>query len=279
MLREEMGPDRVVADRAVLREYDRDASDLRAVPRVMVIARDAERISRLLTLANKHGFPVVPRGAGTGLAGGCLTLGGGVLLSLKEMNRIKKIDATNLTADVEPGVITAHLREAAKEKGLFYPPDPASLNESTIGGNAATNAGGPSCLKYGVTRAYVLGLEAVLPTGEIIRAGVKTRKGVVGYDLAHLLVGSEGTLAVITGLTLKLIPHPPAVRCMCATFPDLPSAMRAVTAIQVRGCLPSAIEFMDHKCLERASDLLPFKRPGPGASLLIIEVDGVDEWI
>ncbi|MCP4686693.1 MAG: FAD/FMN-containing dehydrogenase, partial [Desulfobacterales bacterium] len=132
---------------------------------------------------------------------------------------------------------------------------------------------------YGVTRDYVLGLEAVLPTGEIIRAGVRTRKGVVGYDLAHLLVGSEGSLAVITGLTLKLIPHPPAVRCMCAAFPDLPSAMRAVTAIQVRGCLPSAIEFMDHKCLERASDLLPFKRPGPGASLLIIEVDGVDEWI
>ncbi len=278
-LKNEMGRENVVVDRAVLREYDRDASDLRAVPAVMVIGRSAEQIGRLLALANRRGFPVVPRGAGTGLAGGCLTLGGGVLLSMKEMNRIQAIDTTNLVAEVEPGVIAGRLREAAREKGLFYPPDPASLNESTIGGNAATNAGGPSCLKYGVTRDYVLGLEAVLPSGEIIRAGVKTRKGVVGYDLAHLLVGSEGTLAVITGLTLKLIPHPPAVRCMCAAFPSLPSAMRAVTAIQVRGCLPSAIEFMDHKCLARADDLLPFPSPGRDASLLIIEVDGVEEWI
>ena len=273
-LKIEMGPENVVTEPSVLRDFDCDASALKSVPQVMVTAKSTEQISRLLTLANRHNFPVVPRGAGTGLCGGCLTLTGGVLLSMTAMNRIRAIDTTNLIAEVEPGLITRRLRDAASEKGLFYPPDPASLDESTIGGNAATNAGGPSCLKYGVTRDYVLGLEAVLPTGKIIRTGQKTRKGVVGYDLTHLLVGSEGTLAVITGLTLKLIPHPPAVRCMGVVFPDLPSAMQAVIAIQVKGFLPAAIEFMDHKCLKRVHDLTPFKISSAKATLLIIEVDG-----
>ena len=258
-LKIEMGQENVVTEPSVLRDFDCDASALKSVPQVMVTAKSTEQISRLLMLANRHNFPVVPRGAGTGLCGGCLTLTGGVLLSMTAMNRIRAIDTTNLIAEVEPGLITRRLRDAASEKGLFYPPDPASLDESTIGGNAATNAGGPSCLKYGVTRDYVLGLEAVLPTGKIIRTGQKTRKGVVGYDLTHLLVGSEGTLAVITGLTLKLIPHPPAVRCMGVVFPDLPSAMQAVIAIQVKGFLPAAIEFMDNKCLKRVHDLTLFK--------------------
>lgn len=278
-IKKDVGPENVIDDSDVLKEYDRDASDIRCVPQLVVVARDVDQVSRLMKLADREKFPVIPRGAATGLAGGCLALRGGVVLSLIEMNRIRSIDAVNLIAEVEPGVITNDLRVAAKEKGLFYPPDPAGLDKSTIGGNAATGAGGPSCLKYGTTKDYILGLEAVLPNGKIIKTGVKTRKGVVGYDLTHLLVGSEGTLAIITGLTLKLIPHPPSVRCMAAAFPDLTSAMRAVTDIQVRGHLPAAIEFMDHKCLARVEDLLPFELPGQQASLLIIEVDGVESQI
>jgi D-lactate dehydrogenase (cytochrome) len=191
------------------------------------------------------------------------------------MNRIRSIDPVNLIAEVEPGVITKDLRDAAREKGLYYPPDPAGMDESTIGGNAGTNAGGPACVKYGTTKDYVLGLEAVLPSGDAIRTGVRTRKGVVGYDLTHLMVGSEGTLGVITDLTLKLIPHPPAVAALAAVFGDLHTAMNTVSEIMSRGHLPSAIEFMDHKSLHLVGDLLPFSVAGEQAAVLIVEVDGV----
>ncbi len=257
-----------------LEPYHRDASELRHAPELVALPTTTEQVARLLTLANELRFPVTPRGAGTGLAGGCLTPHGGVVLSLERMDRILSIDADNLVAEVEPGVITQRLREAAKAKGLFYPPDPAGMDKSTIGGNAATNAGGPACLKYGVTRDYVLGLTAVLPTGEIIRAGTRTRKGVVGYDMARLIVGSEGTLGVITGLTLKLIPHPKAVAGMAAVFPRMTAAMRAVSEIMRRGFLPSALEFMDHKCIGLVRDLLPFPAPAGEAAMLVIESDG-----
>jgi D-lactate dehydrogenase (cytochrome) len=193
-----------------------------------------------MMLANEHRFPVFPRGGGTGTSGGCIALGGGVVLSLERMNRIISIDTENLVAVVEPGVITQTVRDAAAAKGLFYPPDPAGMDASTIGGNVATNAGGPACVKYGVTRDYVLGLEAVTPTGAHIKAGVQTRKGVVGYDMAHLLCGSEGTLGIITQLTLKLIPLPAAHVGLAAVFPSMADAMRAVTAILTSGHLPSA---------------------------------------
>ncbi len=275
----EIGEDSVISDSEALKAYDRDASELRSLPELVVKAKSAGQISRLLQLANEYRFPVIPRGGGSGLAGGCLSLRGGVVLSLEDMNRIKAIDTVNLIAEVEPGVVTLNLRNAARRDGLFYPPDPAGMDQSTIGGNAATNAGGPACVKYGTTRDYVLGLEAVLPNGEFIRTGVKTRKGVVGYDLTHLLVGSEGTLGVITGLTLKLIPYPPAVTGLAASFADLHTAMKAVTEIMNRGHLPSAIEFMDHKCLKLVGDLLPFTVPGEQPTLLIIETDGVPEQI
>ncbi|HCG04468.1 MAG TPA: FAD/FMN-containing dehydrogenase, partial [Desulfovibrio sp.] len=168
---------------------------------------------------------------GTGLAGGCLAVRGGVVLSLERLNRIRAIDARNLVAEVEAGVISQRVRDAAAEQGLYYPPDPAGMDRSTIGGNVATNAGGPACVKYGVTRDYVLGVEAVLPDGELLRAGVRTRKGVVGYDMAHLLCGSEGTLGVITALTLKLVPLPPATVSMAVAFPDMAAAMRGVAAV------------------------------------------------
>ena len=275
----ELGREAVIEGPAVLSDCGRDESEIQAVPELVVAARDAEQIGRLLTLANQYRFPVTPRGGGTGLAGGCLPRYGGVVLLLTEMNRIRAIDEVNLVAEVEPGVITKDLREAARAKGLFYPPDPAGMDRSTIGGNAATGAGGPACVKYGTTKDYVLGLEAVLPSGRLLRTGVKTRKGVVGYDLTHLLVGSEGTLGVITGLTLKLIPHPPAVAGMAAVFPDLNRAMQTVSTIMARGHLPSAIEFLDHQCLALVGDLLPFRIADPQASLLIVEVDGALEQV
>ncbi|EMG38292.1 FAD/FMN-dependent dehydrogenase [Desulfocurvibacter africanus PCS] len=262
-----------------LTPYGRDASELCHTPELVILPKTTEQVSRLLRLANELRFPVTPRGAGTGLSGGCLTPFGGVVLSLERMDRILAIDADNLVAEVEPGVITQTLRDAAKAKGLFYPPDPAGMDKSTIGGNAATNAGGPACLKYGVTRDYVLGLEAVLPTGEVIRAGTRTRKGVVGYDLARLIVGSEGTLGIITGLTLKLIPHPKAVAGMAAVFPSMASAMRAVSEIMRRGFLPSALEFMDYKCIGLVRDLLPFPAPEGQAAMLVIESDGAAEQV
>ena len=269
-----VGPENVLEQGPALEEYDHDASDVCCLPELVVRVRRPEEIQRLLRLANRHRFPVIPRGAGTGLAGGCLSVCGGVVMSLAEMNRIRRIDTADMIAEVEPGVITRDLREAARAQGLFYPPDPASLDESTIGGNAATNAGGPACVKYGTTQSYILGLEAVLPNGEMIRTGVQTRKGVVGYDMTHLIVGAEGTLAVITGLTLRLIPHPEAVVGFAAVFEDLHTSMQAVTAVMVRGHLPSAVEFMDHKCLQRVGDLLPFQVTGEKSCLVIFELDG-----
>ena len=264
-----------VADPKALATYDRDASELRHTPEMVVRVHSREQVQALLRLANQYRFPVTPRSGGTGLAGGCLSACGGVVLDLSGMDRIFSIDTRNLIAEVQPGVVTQKLRDAARAAGLFYPPDPASLAESTLGGNAATNAGGPACVKYGTTKDYILGLEAVLPNGRLIRTGVQTRKGVVGYDLTHLIVGSEGTLGVITALTLKLIPHPPAVTGMVAVFDDLETAMEAVAQVMTRGHLPSAIEFLDHKCLALVGDQLPFDLPSRTASLLIIETDGV----
>lgn len=254
--------------------YDRDASELRAMPELVVLPRCVEQVQAIMRLATAHRFPVIPRGGGTGLAGGCLALQGGVVLSVERMNRIRCIDTANLVAEVDAGCITQHVRDAAAAAGLFYPPDPAGMDRSTVGGNVATNAGGPACVKYGVTRDYVLGVEAVLPDGDLLRAGVQTRKGVVGYDMAHLLCGSEGTLGVITGLTLKLIPLPKATVGMAVAFADMASAMRAVAAVLAAGHLPSAIEFMDHRCLALVGEMLPFPVPGARPSLLIIELDG-----
>ncbi len=273
------GEDGVISQPDQLEPYGADGSSARYTPELVVKARTTEQVSQLLKLANEYRFPVTPRGGGTGLAGGCLSVEGGVVLSLEDMNRIRAIDKTNLIGEVEPGVITQTFRDLVRAEGFFYPPDPASMDKSTLGGNAATNAGGPACVKYGTTKDYILGLEAVLPSGQIIKTGVKTRKGVVGYDLTHLLVGSEGTLGVITSLIVKIIPHPPAVKGVTAVFPALHDAMRAVTEILVRGHLPSALEFMDSKCLALVGELLPFDIPGDKASLLIIEVDGVAEQL
>jgi len=273
----ELGDKCIVTDPDEVGTYGKDASGLSNPPELVIRVMETVQIQKLMRLANEYGFPVIPRGGGSGLAGGCVPVLGGVILSLEKLNRIISVDTKNLIAEVEPGTITEVLRNAVRQKGLFFPPDPAGMDQSTIGGNAATNAGGPSCLKYGTTKDYILGLEAVLPSGRMINTGTRTRKGVVGYDLTQLLVGSEGTLCVITGLILKLIPFPPAVRGITAVFSDLPTAMQAVTEILNRGHLPSAIEFLDAKCLFLVKDILPFHVPGETSALLIVEVDGDPE--
>jgi len=278
-IKKAVGLDAVVQDSEKLREFGKDAGEDTRLPELVVEATSSQQVSDLLRLAHRYSFPVTPRGLGTGLNGGAVPLFGGVVLTLAKMNRILSIEKDNLIAVVEPGVITLDLQNAVKKEGLFYPPDPASLDTCSIGGNAATNAGGPSCVKYGTTRDYVLGLEAVLPSGEIIEAGVRTRKGVVGYDLRHLLLGSEGTLGVITKLILKLIPQPRALTTLVAFFPRLTSAMDAVTAMLIRGHVPCAVEFLDDRCLEITGDLLPFEDARSAKAMLIIETDGAQDVI
>ena len=272
-----LGDECIVTNQDEVGTYSKDASGLSYPPELVIRVQETAQIQRLMRLANEYKFPIIPRGGGSGLAGGCLPVLGGVVLSLEKLNRIISVDTQNLIAQVQPGTITKDLRDVVQQKKLFFPPDPAGMDQSTIGGNAATNAGGPSCVKYGTTKDYILGLEAVLPSGRMINTGTRTRKGVVGYDLTQLLVGSEGTLGIITGLILKLIPYPPAVSAMTAVFSDLPSAMQAVTQILNRGHLPSAIEFLDAKCLLLVKDILSFHVPGEKSTLLIIEVDGNPE--
>ncbi len=273
VLARELGPDFCFAPDALAKAATDDSS-IPGRQEAVFFPRTADQIGQLLRLATLHDFPVVPRGAGTGLSGGCVATHGGVVLDTSAMNRIVAVDTDNLVAVVEPGVVTRTLRDAVRAAGLFYPPDPASLDTCTLGGNAATNAGGPACVKYGVTRDYVLGLTAVLPDGETLRTGVATRKGVVGYDLTGLFVGSEGTLGVITELTLKLIPHPRDVRAVAALFADARAAVAAVSAIMASGLTPSAVEFMDRACLGLVAELLPFDLPGSEAALLLLEADG-----
>ena len=271
---EALGAGSIVTDPETLSECAGDASHLRFKPELVVRPQSVDDIQTLMRLANTHHFPVTPRGGGSGLAGGCLPTQGGVVLLMDGLDRIIEIDRKNLIMRVESGAISQDVRKAADKAGLFYPPDPAGMDQSTIGGNAATDAGGPACVKYGTTRDYILGLEAVLPNGERIATGVKTRKGVVGYDLTNLLVGSEGTLGIITSLILKLVPKPAAVKTMMCVFENMVSAMNAVAAIMGEGYLPSAIEFMDQRCIKLIGDLLPFSLSHPKPSVLIIEVDG-----
>ncbi len=278
-IKEAVGPAAVIQNPEKITEFGKDASKDFCPPELVVEAATTLQIQALLRLANIYSFPVTPRGLGTGLAGGSVPLFGGVVLSLARMDRIIAIDPENLIAVVEPGVVTLDLQNAVKRHGLFYPPDPASLDTCSIGGNAATNAGGSACVKYGTTRDYILEIEAVLPSGEIIKAGVRTRKGVVGYDLRHLLLGSEGTLAVITQLTVKLIPLPQAITTMVSFFTGLTAAMEAVSRMMKSGHTPSAVEFLDERCLDMTRDIIPFEEAKTAKAMLIVEMDGIQEVI
>ncbi|HEU4687661.1 MAG TPA: FAD-linked oxidase C-terminal domain-containing protein [Vicinamibacterales bacterium] len=270
-----VGVDHVRDDDASRAAYAADALGQAHLPDLVVIPATAGEIANVARLCTEHRVPLVVRGAGTGYTGGAVPTRGGVVLSLERMNRILEIDEVNLLAVVEPNVINADLQRAVERVGLFYPPDPASLESSSIGGNVAECAGGPRAFKYGTTKRYVLALEAVLPTGEIVRTGSKAVKNVVGYDLSQLLVGSEGTLAIITRVTLRLIPKPSVRATLAATFSDVRQAVDAVTGLIGRRVVPAAIELVDGESLRAVEVYLGRSVVPPGASaMVIVECDG-----
>jgi glycolate oxidase len=261
-------------------KYGSDETEkLHYSPQVVVKPRTTEEISKLLILANQHLIPVTPRGAGTGLTGGALPHLGGLVISMERFNSILEIDERNLQVTTEPGVITEVLQNTVKEKGLFYPPDPASKGSCFIGGNISENSGGPKAVKYGVVKDYVLNLEIVLPTGEIIWTGSNVLKNATGYNLTQLIVGSEGTLGIVTKIVLRLIPHPKFDLLMLAPFNSVEKASEAVSAIFRAGITPSAMELMEIESIKLASKLCESTAIPITEGLeahLIIEVDGND---
>jgi glycolate oxidase len=269
-LKQSLGECAVYTDPDKLVSFASDESKLTYLPELVVEPTSTEQIAETMRWASRHRIPITPRAAASNVTGGALAINGGVILSVMKMNRILEIDEKNLIAIVEPGIITYDFQCAVEEKGLYYPPDPSSVDTSTIGGNIAEGAGGPHCLKYGTTKDYVMGLTVVLPNGEILRTGGRTRKGVVGYDLSHLFIGSEGTLGVITEIILRLVPLPKAVTTLLVPFDTLESAASAVAKILAHGIVPAALE------LSKGNALLP---QGHGVSqktraTLLIELDG-----
>lgn len=247
-------------------------------PWAVVWPQTTEQVQAIMRLCTSYGVCVTPRGAGTGKSGGCVPLQDGIVISMERMNTILHIDTTNLTAQVQPGVVLGELQKQVEQKGLFYPPDPASLQWCTLGGNVAENASGPRAVKYGSTRDYVLGLTAVLPNGDVVQVGKSTVKGVTGYDLTSLLCGSEGTLAVITSITLRLLPLPLAVVTAVLGFSSVSAAAQAVSDIFGFGILPRCIEFVDEICLKVARDMQQgFRLSSNIGAILIVELDGEHE--
>ena len=276
-----VGAEYVFTDAESFEKYGSDETEkLHYSPAVVVKPRKAEEISALMQLANKHLIPVTPRGAGTGLTGGALPHLGGLVIAMERFNSILEIDERNLQVTTEPGVITEVLQNAVKEKSLFYPPDPASKGSCFIGGNISENSGGPKAVKYGVVKDYVLNLEIVLPTGEIIWTGSNVLKNATGYNLTQLIVGSEGTLGIVTKIVLRLIPHPKFDLLMLAPFDSLEKASEAVSAIFRAGITPSAMELMEIESIKLASKLCESTAitiTDNLAAHLIIEVDGNDK--
>jgi glycolate oxidase len=272
--------DRAIVDLEVRNDYSHDETeDLSFPPAIVLKPTTVEEIAAIMRYCNEHQIPVTPAGARTGLSGGALPIHGGVLLSMEKFNRILEIDEKNHQVTTEPGVITQVLQNAVKEKGLFYPPDPASKGSCFIGGNVSENSGGPKAVKYGVTKDYVLNLEVVLPTGEIIWTGANVLKNATGYNLTQLLVGSEGTLGIITKIVLRLIPHPTTDMLMLVPFFDAQKACEAVAAIFQAGITPSGLEFMERDALLWTQDFTKdysIKVAENHQAHLLIEVDGFD---
>ena len=269
-----LGDEIVSKDRSRLEANSGDKWFASHLPDVVVEPRSAEQISKILRFANERKIPVTARGAGFGYVGGCVPEQGGIAVALIGMNRIKEIAVADGVAVVEPGVITGDLQREARNRRLFYPPDPASLKNSSIGGNIATNAGGPRCLKYGVTRHYVLGLEVVLADGTIARVGGRTHKNKTGFDLVGLFVGSEGMLGIVTEAILRLIPLPPGRASISAGFPTVEDAAAAVQKILLEGFLPSALEIADRFTLEAARRHLGNEIVPQGGAHLLLDLDG-----
>jgi glycolate oxidase len=254
--------------------YSFDASGLEASPFAVIWPSNTEDVVKVMRYAYDNSIPVVPRGAGTGMTAGAVPSRGAIILSFEQMNRILEINPENLNVLCEPGLINGKLQHELEWMGLFYPPDPASMNFCTIGGNVAENAGGPRALKYGVTRDYVMEIESVLPNGDVITSGVKTAKGVVGYDLARLLVGSEGTLSVFTKIRLKILPLPEDVITLLAIFDHLESAGEAIFRIISSKIIPRTLEFMDHEAITAVENFKPVGLPKDAEAILLIEIDG-----
>ncbi|WP_456429044.1 FAD-binding oxidoreductase [Nitratifractor sp.] len=274
-LRELVGEENVRSDQAHRRAYSYDATRTHYEPDAVVFPRDEEDVSRILTYCNHHRIPIVPRGAGSGFTGGALPASGGIVLGFeKHMNKILEIDRENMLAIVQPGVINKDLQRRVEAMGLFYPPDPASEEYSTLGGNVSENAGGMRAAKYGLTKDYVMALRAVLPNGDVIRAGKRTIKDVAGYNIAGILTASEGTLAVLTELTLKLIPKPRYVKSYMGIFPDVKAAMNAVFKSLAEGANPVAMEFLDALVVRAVKEKLGIELPEEAGALLIGDVDG-----
>lgn len=258
----------------ICKDYAGDKWFASHLPDAVALPRSAASVSRILKFANAHDIPVTPRGAGYGYVGGCVPVQGGIALSLARMNRIKEIHPDDFVTVVQPGVNVKKLQEAVEAQGLYYPPDPASRADCSIGGTIATNAGGPRCLKYGVTRDYVLGLEVVLPQGEIVRVGGRTHKNKTGFDFTRFFVGSEGLLGVVTEITLKLIPKPPYHALAVAGFNDAKGAAKAIREVFRAGYLPCALEIADAFTLAAARKYTGSKRLDGSDALLFVELDG-----
>lgn len=274
-----LGARAVSNDPQILEEHSQDKWRAKYAPEAVVFAESTDQVSRLLKFAHRNQVPVTPRGGGVGYVGGCVPVRGGIVLSLARMNRIKEINPADAVAVVEAGVITGVLQSAARRQVLFYPPDPASLKECTIGGNIANNAGGPRCLKYGVTRHYVLGLEAVLANGEVLRTGGRTHKNKVGFDLAGLFIGSEGLLGVVTEATLRLLPLPPSRATISASFAAFRQSARAVQEIFKAGFLPSALEIADSYTLKSVREFRGKGLAPEGMAHLLIDLDGHEKSV
>ncbi|HEX9243331.1 MAG TPA: FAD-linked oxidase C-terminal domain-containing protein [Anaeromyxobacter sp.] len=272
-------PGRLVeGDRDRLEAYGRDESDLGTYPPdAVVLVESSEDVRTVFAIASRHRVPVVPVAARSGKSGGSLAVEGGIAVSTERMSRILEVSPGDLVARVEPGVILATLHAEVERHGLFYPPDPNSLELCTLGGNVAENAGGPRAVKYGVTRDYVLGLTAVIPTGEILKLGHRSIKGVAGYDLTALFVGSEGTLGIVTELTLKLLPRPRHVATALVPFPSVEAAARAVTRVLTAGSLPRCLELMDDVALAAAAKTSAYRFPPAARAALLVETDGNEE--
>lgn len=278
-LREVVDPGYVHTDPSEIIAYSYDGTFQQRRPDVAVSPASTEEVAAIVKLAQREKLPIIARGASSGLAGGTIPESGGIILNLARMDRILEIDTDNVCVTAQAGVVTLQLQQAVEKIGLFYPPDPASSRQSTIGGNVATNAGGPRCLKYGVTRDYVIGLTVVLASGEILKLGGKITKNATGYQLMQLFVGSEGTLGIVTEVTLKLAPLPRARVTAVATFARLTEASQAVSRVMASGILPATLELMDGTTINVVEDFLGIGLPRQAEALLLLEQDGGDERV
>ena len=274
------GKENVLTSPEALKAYSYDGTtEWQHEPDVVVFPTTADQISQVMKMANREKVPVTPRGGGTNVSGGSIPILGGIVLAMTKMNKILKIDKENLSATIEPGVVLQDLTLALAKEGLFFPPDPQSFFGATLGGIISENGGGPACVKYGVTKQYVLGLEVVLPTGEIAHFGGRTIKNVVGYDLMHIFISGEGTLGVITKAELKLNPLPQAKKSIMAVYNDMVAAGETVFRVLEKGIIPGKIEFLDNYVINRVEEMAPIGLPMDADAVLLFEVDGIPEAI